>query len=234
MTRIQDFRQKLRDGRPLAVINADYANTALVEFLAQPELGIDALMLDAEQGTPDFERIEDMARVARLAGLCVLVRLFSPEPWVVERMLLRGIDGIIVPRLDSATQAQAVVDCVRYVFPEGAADRKLLVVQVESAVAHADLDALLAIPEIDVFFIGPVDLSRSMGHHGDYSAAPVQEAIDDILRRAAQAGRVAGTMVKPGDAQQWIARGARFLYFHVNDWLRIGARLFPLPRSHNP
>lgn len=231
MTRIHEFRTKLRQGSPLSVINVDYANAALVEFLAQDELGVDALMLDAEQGAPDFERIEDLSRVARLSGLCVLVRLFSPEPWVIERMLLRGVDGIIVPRLDSARQAQAVVDCLRYVFPEGAGDRKLLIVQVESAAAHADLDAFMAIPEIDVFFIGPVDLSRSMGHGGDYSPAPVQGAIDDILARAATAGRVAGTMVKPGDAQQWVDRGARFLYFHVNDWLRIGARSFPLPRA---
>lgn len=231
MTRIQAFRQKLRDGRPVAVINADYANAALVEFIAQPALGVDALMLDAEQGTPDFERIEDMARVARLAGLCVLVRVFSPEPWVIERMLLRGVDGLIVPRLDSAAQAQAVVDCLGYVFPDEGQDRKLLIVQVESAAAHADLDALLRVDEIDVFFVGPVDLSRSMGHGGNYSVQPVQAAIDDILQRTGAAGKVAGTMVKPGDAQQWQARGARFLYFHVNDWLRIGAQSFPLPRA---
>jgi 2-keto-3-deoxy-L-rhamnonate aldolase RhmA len=234
MSRIAGFRRKLREGQPLAVINPDYANLALVEFLAQPQLGLDAIMLDAEQGTPDFERIEEMARVARLAGLCVLVRLFSPEPWVIERMLLRGIDGIVVPRLDSAVQARGVVDCVRYVFPDRAKEQKLLVVQVESAAAHADLSALLAIPEIDVFFIGPVDLSRSMGEQGDYSSPAVQSAIDDILCRAAEAGRVAGTMVKPEDAQRWLARGARFLYFHVNDWLQIGAQSFPLPQRKQP
>ncbi len=232
VSRIAGFRRKLREGRPVAVINPDYASPALVEFLAQPRLGLDALMLDAEQGSPDFERIEEMARVARLAGLCVLVRIFSPEPWVIERMLLRGVDGLVVPRLDSAVQARAVVDWVRYVFPDRAKEQKLLVVQVESAAAHADLEALLAIPEIDVFFIGPGDLSRSMGEQGDYTSATVQDAIDDILRRAAGAGRIAGTMVKPGDAEQWLARGARFLYFHVNDWLHIGAQSFPLPQHH--
>ncbi|MBU1361649.1 MAG: 2,4-dihydroxyhept-2-ene-1,7-dioic acid aldolase [Gammaproteobacteria bacterium] len=227
MTAGAAFKRKLQSGQPVSVINVDYANAALVEFLARPELRLDAVMLDAEQGSPDFESLEDMARVARLAGLCVLVRIFSPEPWVIERMLLRGVDGIIVPRLDSAEQARAVVDGVRYCYPKDA-DDKVIVVQIESAAAHADLDAFLATEGIDAYFIGPVDLSRSMGHQGNYSVAPVQAAIDDILQRTRAAGRAAGTMVKPGDADQWVERGARFLYFHVNDWLQIGSRSFPL------
>lgn len=230
MNAAQRFKEALRADRPVAVINVDYANAGLVEFLARPELGVDALMLDAEQGCPDFERIEELARVARLAGLCVLVRLFSPEPWVIERMLLRGVDGLIVPRLDTAEQARAVVDVVRYCHPHDA-EHKLVVVQIESATAHAQLDAFLAVEGIDAHFIGPVDLSRSMGHRGDYSVAPVQAAVDDILQRTRAGGRAVGTMVKPGDAEQWVERGARFLYFHVNDWLRIGARSFPIARA---
>ena len=126
------FKQALREDRPVAVINADYANASLVEFLSRPELGVDAVMLDAEQGSPDFERIEDMARAARLSGVCVLVRLFSPEAWVIERMLLRGIDGVIVPRLDTAAQARAALDVLRYCHPHNA-DDKVFVVQIESA-----------------------------------------------------------------------------------------------------
>ena len=222
------FKRKLQGGAPVSVINIDYAHPALMEFLARPELRLDAVMLDAEQGSMDFESLESLARVARLSGLCVLVRIFSPEPWVIERMLLRGVDGIIVPRLDSAEQARAVIENVRYCDPQDA-DDKVVVVQIESAAAHAGLDAFLATDGIDAYFIGPVDLSRSMGHGGDYSVASVQAAIDDILQRTHAAGRVAGTMVKPGDADQWVARGARFLYFHVNDWLQIGARSFPVP-----
>ncbi len=224
------FKQKLQDGKPVAVINADYANAALVEFLARPELGLDAVMLDAEQGSIDFENVENLARAARLSGLCVLVRLFSPEPWVIERMLMRGIDGIVVPRLESAAQARAVVDCVRYCHPNDAND-KVVVVQIESAAAHAELDAFLTLDGIDAYFIGPVDLSRSMGYRGDYAVPQVQAAVNDILRRTNTAGRVAGTMVKPGDADEWVGLGARFLYFHVNDWLRIGSRSFPMARA---
>jgi len=223
------FKQKMRDGKPVAVINADYPSGALVEFLGQPSLGLDAVMIDTEQGSPGIESVEEMARAARLTGLCSLARLFSPEPWVIERLMLRGIDGIIVPRLDSADQARQVVDTVRYCFPER--DDKVVIVQIESAAAHADLDRFLAVDGIDAYFIGPVDLSRSMGDKGDYQAPAVAAAIDDILARVNAAGKVAGTLVKPGDAQAWMQRGARLLYFHVNDWLRIGSRTFPLERA---
>lgn len=223
------FKEKLRSGRPIALINADYPSSGLVEFLGQPALGLDAVMIDTEQGNPGIESVEEMARAARLTGLCSLARLFSPEPWVIERLMLRGIDGIIVPRLDSAAQAQQVVDTVRYCFPDR--EDKVIVVQIESAAAHADLDGFLAVDGIDAYFIGPVDLSRSMGHKGDYRVAPVAAAIDDIIARVNAAGKVAGTLVKPGDAQQWMDRGARLLYFHVNDWLRIGSRAFPIDRT---
>lgn len=226
----QRFKEKLRNGQAVAVINADYPSSGLVEFLGKPELGVDAVMLDAEQGNVDIETIEEMARAARLNQLCVLVRLFSPEPWVIERLMLRGIDGIIVPRLDSAEDAQKVVDAVRYSFPDEM-DSKVIVVQIESRQAHADLDAMLKVGDIDAYFIGPVDLARSMGEKGNYHAPAVVEAVDDILRRINAAGQVAGTLVKPGDAEQWQERGARFLYFHVNDWLRIGARDFPLNQA---
>jgi len=224
------FKEKMRGGQAVAVINADYPSSGLVEFLGQPALGLDAVMFDTEQGSPGIESVEEMARAARLTGLCSLARLFSPEPWVIERLMLRGIDGIIVPRLDSAAQARQVVDTVRYCFPDGGRD-KVIVVQIESAAAHADLDGFLAVDGIDAYFIGPVDLSRSMGHKGDYRVPAVAQAIDDILARVNAAGKTAGTLVKPGDADEWLARGARFLYFHVNDWLRIGARAFPLERT---
>jgi 4-hydroxy-2-oxoheptanedioate aldolase len=226
----QRFKEKLRNGQSVAVINADYPSSGLVEFLGRPELGVDAVMLDAEQGNVDIETIEEMARAARLNRLCVLVRLFSPEPWVIERIMLRGIDGIVVPRLDNAEAAQKVVDAVRYSFPDEMAS-KVIVVQIESREAHEDLDAMLRVADIDAYFIGPVDLARSMGKKGDYHAPAVVEAVDDILRRINAAGHAAGTLVKPGDAEQWRERGARFLYFHVNDWLRIGARSFPFDQA---
>ncbi|HSN22459.1 MAG TPA: aldolase/citrate lyase family protein [Usitatibacter sp.] len=220
------FKDKLHRG-PVTVVNPDYPSPALVEFLGRPGLGVDAVMIDREQGSADIERLEDMARAARLAGLCSLARVFSPEAWVIERVLLRGVDGIVAPRLDTPEQFRQLVRDVRYCFP-GTYESKVIVAQVESRAACERLDEILAVDGIDVFFIGPVDLSKSMGHAGDYGVPEVATAIEDICRRAKDAGRRSGILVKPGDLQDWRRRGISFLYFHVNDWIGLGARDFPL------
>jgi 2-keto-3-deoxy-L-rhamnonate aldolase RhmA len=222
-TRLKD---RLRAGEAVHVLNPDYPNGALIEYLSRPELRVDAVMIDTEQGNAGIERVDEVARVARLCGLCCLVRVFSPEPWVIERILSRGVDGIVVPRLDSAAAASAVVDVVRYCFPTERAS-KVVVIQVESAQAHRELDAILAVDGLDALFVGPVDLARSMGYGGDYAAHEVEGAIVDILTRSRAAGRAAGMMVKPTDRRSWREAGAQFLYFHLNDWIGIGARNFP-------
>src|SRR5262245_27719951 len=111
------FKEKLRAGATVKVVNPDYSSGALVEFLGRAGLGIDAVMLDTEQGSTSAAEVEDMARAARAADLCSLVRVFAPEPWAIERLMFRGVDGIVVPRLDRAGDARRVVEAVRYCFP---------------------------------------------------------------------------------------------------------------------
>jgi 2-keto-3-deoxy-L-rhamnonate aldolase RhmA len=226
------FKEKLRAG-PVTVVNPDYPSPALVERLGRPELRVDAVMIDLEQGSADIERLEDMARAARLAGLCSLARVFSPEGWVIERIMLRGVDGIVAPRLEEPEQFRQLVRDVRYCFPRDH-ESKVVVAQIESRTACDRFDEILAVEGIDAFFVGPVDLSKSMGFGGEYSGPEVQAAIEDICRRARAAGRRTGILVKPGDAQDWRRRGVSLLYFHVNDWIALGARDFPLDRASGP
>ena len=220
------FKEKLRTGH-VTLVNPDYPSPALVEHLGRPELRVDAVMVDLEQGSADIERLEDMARAARLAGLCSLARVFSPESWVRERVMLRGVDGIVAPRLDTPEQFAQLVRDVRYCFPRDY-ESKVVVAQIESRAAHERLQEILAVEGVDVFFIGPVDLAKSMGHAGDYTHPEVAAAIEDICGRANAARRKVGILVKPGDMQDWRRRGIALLYFHVNDWIGLGAREFPL------
>src|SRR5262245_61745343 len=110
------FKSKLRRGDTVVVVNVDHPSASLVEILAR--LPIDAIFIDCEQGTADIETVEHMARAARLACCVSLLRLFSPADWAIERYMGRGVDGIVVPRLDSAEAAARVVEAVRYCYPE--------------------------------------------------------------------------------------------------------------------
>jgi len=216
-----DFKRRLRSGETVALVNADHACAGLVAFVSR--LGVDAVMLDAEQGNPSFEDIEDMTRAARLHGTRALVRIPSIEPWTIERYLMRDIDGLVIPRLDSARQAQAAIADIRYVVPRDF-DAKAIIVQIESAKAVAELDAFLALPEIDCFFIGAVDLAKSMGYAGDYRQPEVMETMGQVLQRIRAAGRAAGFLVKDHDLQDWQARGATMLYTHINDFIEMGLK----------
>ncbi len=217
------FKSKLAAGQPVIVMNPDHPSPSLVEFVAG--LGVDAVMIDAEQGSADVETVEDMGRAARAAGICALVRLFSPEPWIIERYMLRGVHGIVVPRLDTAAAARRVVGEVRYCFPANA-DEKIVVVQVETANAVAELDEFLAIQGIDCLFIGPVDLAKSLGHRGDYRRPEVMQVIERAVERITSTGKPAGMLVKEDDVLHWRSKGVTFLYTHLNDCALSGARHF--------
>ena len=217
------LREKLARDETLVVVNADHPSASLVEVLAR--LPIDAVFIDCEQGSPDVESVENMARAARLHRMASLVRVFDPKDWVLERYLLRGVDGVVAPRLDRAADAAAVVEGVRYCFP-AAPDSKFVVVQIESSAAVADLDGFLAVEGIDAYFIGPVDLAKSLGYRGDYRHPEVQAVIEDVIVRSRAVGRHVGILASADDAAGYVAKGVRFLYTHANDFIGAGARDF--------
>lgn len=221
------FKERLARGEAVVVMNPDHPSASLVEFIAR--LDVDAVMIDTEQGSPDVETVEDMARAARLVGLCALVRIFSPEPWVIERYLSRGVHGLVVPRVDAAKQAIDVVDTIRYCRPKDF-NEQVIVVQIESMKAMSELEDFLSISEIDCFFIGPVDLAKSLGFEGEYSRPEVISVIEGAISQIVAAGKCAGMLVTGKDAAAWGRRGVRFHYTHLNEYALLGALAFDRAR----
>ncbi|MHA3903535.1 HpcH/HpaI aldolase family protein [Castellaniella sp. WN] len=217
---VHALRARLRRHEPSLIINVDHPSAGLVEALARTD--IQAVMFDTEQGSPDIESLENMARAARLHGTCSLIRTFNAEPWAIERLALRGADGLIVPRAESMDDVRRIVDAFDYCVPTRREDR-MLVVQLEHANLLPHLDELARIDAIDCIFIGPVDLSKSMGHRGRYDVPRVADAIGQAIRALRGGGMPVGTLVKPGDVQPWVRLGVSFLYAHANDFISLGA-----------
>ena len=217
------LRAKLARDEPLVVVNADHPSASFVEVLARQP--IDIVFIDCEQGSPDVESVENMARAARLHSMASVVRVFSPADWVLERYLFRGVDGVVVPRVDRAVDAKRVVESIRYCFPRDPTGR-FVSVQIETANAVEELDDFLAVEGIDVYFIGPVDLAKSMGHEGDFRAPEVQQVMDSIITRTRAAGRHVGILVDDGNVADYVGKGVRFLYTHANAFVTNGAHAF--------
>jgi 4-hydroxy-2-oxoheptanedioate aldolase len=220
---VDGFKAKLRLGVPVTVVNADHPSASLVEYLGR--LPIDAVFIDCEQGSADVETVDQMARAARLMNIVSVVRLYSSEDWAIERYLGRSVDGLVIPRLETAAQAERVVAAVRYCCPENS-DKKLIIIQIETLGALQKLDEFLRIDGIDAYFLGPVDLAKSLGFAGDYRRPEVQDAIDHAIAIIRSAGKVAGILVDRGNARSYANRGVQFLYTHANDFLRHGSDEF--------
>jgi 2-keto-3-deoxy-L-rhamnonate aldolase RhmA len=217
---VHALRDRLHQSLPSLVINVDHPSPSLVEFLGG--LPLEAVMIDTEQGSPDFESVENMARAARVSGICSLARTCNAEAWAIERLLFRGVDGLVVPRCESMADVRRVVDAFRYCLPQGQGD-KLLVVQLEHIELVKNVRELARVDGIDCVFIGPVDLSKSMGFGGQYKVPAVAEAIDECITVLRGAGVPVGMLVKPDDIASWAGQGVSFLYAHANDLLALGA-----------
>ncbi len=220
---VEAFREKLRQGGPVLVVNPDRPAPGLVEFLGR--LPVDAVFIDCEHGSASLETVENMTRAARLAGLISLIRIFSPEDWVIERYLGLGADGLVVPRLETGAQAEAALAALRYARL-GQPGERLFVVQIETRGALEGLEDFLAVDGIDAYFIGPNDLAKSLGYEGDYRRPEVQEAIDGAIAQILLRGRTAGILVDRGNVRGYVEKGVRFLYAHANEFLVQGAEDF--------
>jgi 4-hydroxy-2-oxoheptanedioate aldolase len=132
----------------------------------------------------------------------------------------------MVPMVDTAVQARAVVEAVRYACPADH-EKRLVVSMVETLEAIGNIDQLVAVEGIDVFFIGPGDLSQNMG----YPPAPSfgqprpQAVIDKVgftVEKIRAAGKVAGTLVTSDELPYWLEKGVQFFYVHSDPFLRLG------------
>jgi 4-hydroxy-2-oxoheptanedioate aldolase len=150
------LRRRLHDGERLLMVNPHHVSAGLAARLC--ELGADTVFLDCEHGSASFEDVRAMAAAARGAGGGAIVRPDSHARSTMIRYLNCGADGLMVPMVETADQARAIVQTVRYACPADH-DKRLVICMIETLEAIAHLDAILEVDGVDLLFIGPGDLS---------------------------------------------------------------------------
>ena len=217
------FKDKLRRDEVVTVVNPDHPSPSLAEFVAG--LGFEGIFIDCEHGMATIERVQEMCRAARGVGVQSIVRPESDAGWLITRYLDAGAGGVMVPHIDTADAARRVVETVRYARYRDHKE-KVVVVMVESTAALVNLPDMLQVAGVDVFFVGPGDLSQSIGMPGQMHHPDVQALVAQTIRRIRDAGRMAGTLVTRDTAADFVAAGARYLYEHANNLLMTGAEDF--------
>ena len=193
--------------------------------------GFDAVIVDLEHGPTTRSELTTVVSAAQGAGLFAIARLGTSSDDEIGRVLDSGVDGLLVPHVSSATEAETIVRAGRFP-PTG--DRSInpytrgnaygvdgsnryadvdtgvaLVAMVEGAGALSSLEAIGRTPGLDGIFVGPVDLSSSLGFPGQPEHPQVVEAVRDVLARIRAAGLAAGVYAPtPEAAARWLEAGA--------------------------
>lgn len=218
----QALRALLAKGGASWMVNPGGASIDVIDMLAR--VGVKVLFIDCERSAVNIESVSAMTRCAHSHGIAALLRTESMQPEILVRYLDRGIDGIVVPHVETAAQLQAIEDTVMYVT-KGDRAKVFTVAQIESHAAVANIAALAAGPA-DGFLIGPNDLSHSMGFAGDLSRPELAQAIDGVTAVLQAQGKIWGIPAMPGSAREMTHRGARLLYCTLEQILRNGFQEF--------
>jgi 4-hydroxy-2-oxoheptanedioate aldolase len=207
--------------------------------------GYDFVIVDAEHGPAGIETIENMLRAAAMHGMAGLVRVPDGSYASIQRVLDAGADGILVPHVANAAIAREVVDRALFA-PQGrrgvalsrssaygTGDSKayyatrnrhtVVIAMVEDAEALPVVDEIVATPGLDAVFIGPGDLSASLGHAGDPRHPEVQAAVARIAAAAQRAGVARATVGRSAsDVRRLAAEGIGMVCFNTTAML-VGA-----------
>lgn len=218
------LRARLAAGEAISMFTPHHTSSGLSARLV--ELGADAVFLDCEHGTWCFEDVRATGQVVRSVGGAAIVRPHSHERPLIIRYLNAGADGIMVPMVGNAAEARAIVDAVRYALPSDY-EKRLVIAMIETVDAIDALDEMLTVEGIDVFFIGPGDLSQDMGYppappFGEPRPDVVMEKVAIAVDKIRAAGKIAGTLATLDEMPHWRKRGVQFFYVHSDPFLRRG------------
>ena len=226
-------KQKLAAGKVVTMFNPDYPAPRLVEYAAG--FGLDVAFIDAERQSYGFERIEEMARAARVAGIASVARPWMNDPGLIVRYFDCGVDGVKVPHVEDAATAGKMVDIVRYARPKDYAD-KILIIMVETPAAIEHIDEIAAVPGIDVINIGVNDVALAAGFPGQPEHPQVVALVDQAIARILKGGKTVGLNVLTNWEERmpfFLAKGVRWFNVHVNTFIARGARQYTELLSRN-
>jgi len=230
-------KEKIKAGESAYGVFINVACPSLVEVVGL--IGFDFALFDAEHGPMGVETCENMVRAADSVNITPIVRIAVNIQQNILRYLDIGALGVLMPMLKNKADVENVVQSVKY-RPEGRrglagvraagwgiprplseyvveANRELLTMaQIETMEAVENLKDFLTIPEIDVVFVGPTDLSAAMGYPGQVKRPEVQEMVDKLVKQIRAAGKAAGTIAYDIDTlKKRQEQGFQFIVYNV-------------------
>lgn len=221
------LKSALAAGQPQRGIWMSLSSPLVAEIVG--DAGFDWVLVDCEHSPNDLPTLREQLQSMRGSKSSILAR----PPWndmvLIKQYMDVGVQNFIIPYVQNEQEARDAVAATRYP-PEGVRgvaggsrasnfgrnktylkesnDAVTVILQVETMEAMAELEAIAQVPGVDAIFIGPADLSASMGHLGDIEHEDAQKAIRNAAERLAAIGVPSATLAfDPSVAERYIAYG---------------------------
>ncbi len=250
------FAEKKRTGLPIMGFNLTFPSPDFAEFMGY--LGFDYVFIDAEHFSFNMETIQSIARVSELTNMLPIARVPKNDPQMILGYLETGILGIVVPHINTAKDAQEIVDAVKY-YPLGkrganarartaryglkqtpaqyfeqANQQSVVITMIEELEGIQNLPEILCVSGVDYIDIGPSDLAMSVGLPGQSDHPQIQDLIKNAKRQifSSDKGLVASVSTIEAGIQA-IKEGAKLIEFNTNNFIKREALEFlQQSRSH--
>jgi len=230
------FRERLRDGETVVGTFQLLDSPMAAEMTGVA--GLDFTILDQEHGPLTAETSVAMCAAAQRGGAAPIVRVRNNTESEIQRALDIGAAGVEIPQVETGEDARSAVEHARfdplgsrglspYVraggytgsagYTEKQNERTTVIVHIEGERGVANLDDIVAVDGIDVLFLGPYDISQSIGIPGQVRDERVESLMSAVCDRAGDAGMVLGTYADdPAMARRWIDAGAQYVAVGVD------------------
>jgi 4-hydroxy-2-oxoheptanedioate aldolase len=233
---VQHFREALTQRMVVGTFSKSQ-DPAFIEIMGHG--GFDFVVLDLEHGPNNVLSLQNLIRAAEVTGLFPIVRVKHNNPSLISEVLDVGAGGIQAPSISCKEDAEGVVHAARFAplgmrgvcrFVRAAsyssldryeyfaqANTTLVILQLEGAEAVSNIQEILSVPGVDIIFVGPYDLSQSLGVPGDIDNPKVTGAMRTIVDECLTHNVVVGTFVDTiQGARKWRAAGVKYLCYSVD------------------
>lgn len=243
------LKEKLKRGEAVIGTFIEIGHPDVTEWLSR--LGFDWLLLDNEHAPTGYETLQRMMQSMNGSGCVPIVRPQWNDPVVMKRVLDIGAYGVLIPWVNSKEEAEKAVSYCKYP-PQGirgygprragmfdpdyfktANDELLITIQIETQQALDNLDEILSVPGIDACYIGPWDLSVSLGFGipPDWNDPRYLAAFDRVLGTAAKHGKPAGMFCTLENVEWAIKKGFTFNTVDCDDFFLIRSARMALEKA---
>ncbi len=230
------LRGALRNGQTvIGTMISEVWSPTIAQMVATA--GFDFLVIDMEHGSFNMESVAGIVLASHGAGIAAIVRVSWHDRAAILRPLEAGAAGVLAPQIERPEQVEQLVRFAKYrpLGERGVALRRAhsryrqrdpeeytaeaneyttVVIQLETAAALARLPEVVAVPGVDAVFVGPSDLSHSLGHPGRFDHPVLVEALERTIQVCRHAAVAPGIHLTDPDAlRAWIGRGMRFVTF---------------------